>query len=586
MNIFWTIFLKQRKKNGLLASGMVFFSLASALLEGVSFVCLLAGLAKLTHEPLAIPQMGPFKDINLCPFYLWLTLAIGLQVFKSIVLYLAQLLTAKLTINIQQEAQKQIFERIFKMSFAQIAQMKKGDLMHSATAPPSFVPMLFDEYNRLIISTFMVCAYLGLMCVMSLSLACLIVFLFLIAACLQKFLFNKITKASHIHTDHIAELNKQTAQSLDGMKTVHIFQRQTHILTKIGMTLERISTATMRLKKLNALIPSANETLGVLLVGVALLMSVFILQKAAYLITFLTLTYRLATRMHLVMISVGVIAYYSGPLKRLKDSLSSKIVVKESKGEVPLRFEGSIAFENVSFIYPSQQSHTLNDITLTIPKGHVVALVGISGAGKSTLTDLLLNLYEPTQGSIKIDGIPLAFYSLESLRNLFGVVMQDPFLFNTSIEENIRFGKVEATEGEVKRAAELAGASTFIEKLPEAYQTIVGEKGYRLSGGEKQRISFAQALIRDSEVLVLDEPTSQLDSHSEQIIQKTIAALRDRKTIIVIAHRLATIQMADQIYVLENGRIIERGTHRHLLQLGGRYQMFWNLQTFSHVYSP
>jgi ATP-binding cassette, subfamily B, bacterial MsbA len=585
-HIIWTIFLRNRKKNGFLAGCMVFFNVLAGVLEGTSFTLLLASLVFLTGEKNSFvwTKFLPAKG-NL---FLFLLLgALALQILRSFALYLGQMMTTLLTINIQKEAQKQIFDRIFHMSFPDVAELKKGDLMHHATAPPSFIPMLLDEYNRLFVSALMIASYLLIMMTIASSLTCIVLSLFALAALVQRYLLAKISKASQIHADHIALLGKQTAQSLEGLKTVHLFQRQEYTLSIMEGILDLISNATKRLKKLNVLIPSINESLGVLLVGLSLLLGSFFLQKegvpyASYLFTYLTLTYRLGNRLQHLMVAKGLIAYYSGPLQRLKEMLSKKIECSEQKKESTIPFEQTLSFESVSFMFPNKHAYALKNVSLDIPKKQVVALVGGSGSGKSSLIDLLLRLYTPTQGAITIDGTPIDSFSLMSWRNLFGVVPQDAFLFNESIEENIRFGNLQASSTEILRAAKLAGADTFIESLPAGYQTIVGERGYRLSGGEKQRISLAQALVRNPEILILDEATSHLDSHSEQIVQETLARLRKEKTLLIVAHRLSTIQLADLIYVIENGVIIEKGSHQNLLQLGGRYHLFWHLQTTSN----
>lgn len=561
---------------------MFFFNLLAAFVEGLSFTFLLASIASLTHESISIPWLKFFNEEH--SFFIYLSMAIFLQILRSLALYFGQVMSALLAVYIQKEAQRQIFAGIFKMDFSQVSQLKKGDMIHQATSPPTFIPTILDEYNRLIVSFSMIVAYLLLMGKLSFYLSFIVLIFFILAARFQKLWLGNISKASQIHNTHITDLSMQTTQSLDGLKIVHIFQRQEHMLSDIEKKIDLISTATFRLKKLNALIPSLNECVGVVLVGISLLLGTFFLQKegvpyASYLFTFLTLTYRLATRLQHVMIAKGVIAYYSGPLKQLTEFLKEKKMRSETQVKLSVNFEHSISFENVSFAYPFKKTNALNEISLFIPKKKITALVGISGAGKSTMIDLLLQLYTPNQGSIKIDGIPIETFSLTSVRDLFGVVPQETFLFNASLEENIRFGKMDATHDEVLTAAKLAGIETFINKLPKGYQTFLGEKGYRLSGGEKQRICFAQALIRNPEILIFDEATSHLDSYSEKIIQETIAELRKEKTMLIVAHRLSTIQMADLIYVMENGRIVEQGTHHKLLQLGGRYHTFWNLQT-------
>jgi ATP-binding cassette subfamily B protein/subfamily B ATP-binding cassette protein MsbA len=209
----------------------------------------------------------------------------------------------------------------------------------------------------------------------------------------------------------------------------------------------------------------------------------------------------------------------------------------------------------------------------------VSALVGGSGAGKSTIADLLLRLFDPTSGQILVDTVPLSEYSLASWRRHLGVVSQDTFLFTTSVRENIRFGLPEASDTDVEEAARLANADTFIRSLPQGYETVVGEAGHGLSGGQRQRIALARAILRRPDILILDEATSALDSASERLIQEALDAFSRQRTVVIIAHRLSTISQANQILLVEDGRILERGSHHELLRLDGRYARYWSIQS-------
>jgi ATP-binding cassette subfamily B protein/subfamily B ATP-binding cassette protein MsbA len=208
---------------------------------------------------------------------------------------------------------------------------------------------------------------------------------------------------------------------------------------------------------------------------------------------------------------------------------------------------------------------------LVVPGGSVVALVGASGAGKTTVTDLLARFHDPTEGRILVSGVDLRQIKLKSYRSLLGIVQQEVFLFDGSVRENIAYGRIDATDEEVVDAARRANADEFIQRLPEGYDTVIGERGVKLSGGQRQRLSIARALLADPRILILDEATSSLDTESEQLIQASLEELLRDRTTFVIAHRLSTIAHADQIVVLEAGRIVESGTHRELLRRGGRY---------------
>ncbi len=252
--------------------------------------------------------------------------------------------------------------------------------------------------------------------------------------------------------------------------------------------------------------------------------------------------------------------------------------IEDKSSAVPLAItRRQVAFHNVKFHYQSDRP-ILHDISFEIPAGHKVAVVGSSGAGKSTLARLLFRFYDVSDGTITIDGQDIRDVTLASLRAAIGIVPQDTVLFNDTIEYNIRYGQPHAGRAEIQRAARLANLHKFIAALPQGYDTVVGERGLKLSGGEKQRIAIARTILKDPPILILDEATSQLDSKSEQAIQSALKQVAANRTTLVIAHRLSTVIDADQILVLHHGRITERGAHRELLAAKGRYAEMWALQ--------
>lgn len=241
--------------------------------------------------------------------------------------------------------------------------------------------------------------------------------------------------------------------------------------------------------------------------------------------------------------------------------------------------QGTIAFKAVGFQYPGANTEVLSDISFTVPAGSTVALVGRSGAGKTTLSNLVARFYAPTRGTIELDGRDVSEISLDSYRQVLGMVEQEVFLFDGSIYENIAYGRRGASREEVLEAARMAAAGGFIERLPQGFDTIIGERGFKLSGGQRQRLAIARALLADPKILILDEATSNLDSESERLIQASLAKLLKGRTSFVIAHRLSTIMHADLILVLDEGRIVEKGNHEQLMEHGGIYQRMVLLQT-------
>jgi ABC-type multidrug transport system fused ATPase/permease subunit len=239
-------------------------------------------------------------------------------------------------------------------------------------------------------------------------------------------------------------------------------------------------------------------------------------------------------------------------------------------------FEHNITLRNVQFSYGSRK--ILEGIDLTIEKGKTIALVGASGAGKSTLVDLIPRFHDVTGGEILIDGVNIKHCKIDELRRLIGVVSQDPILFNDTLYNNITLGTGGATQEKVEEAARIAHADNFIKQKGEGYQTFAGDRGARLSGGERQRITIARAVLKNPPILILDEATSSLDTESERIVQDAINTLMKNRTCIVIAHRLSTVQHADEIIVLEKGQIVERGTHYNLLEANGIYKRLVDMQ--------
>jgi ATP-binding cassette subfamily B protein len=233
---------------------------------------------------------------------------------------------------------------------------------------------------------------------------------------------------------------------------------------------------------------------------------------------------------------------------------------------------GQITFNNVSFTYPGNDAPALSNVTLTVQAGQTVALVGPSGAGKTTLSNLVARFYDPTLGQVTLDGRDLRDYDVESFRSLLGVVEQDVFLFDGTIRQNIAYARREATDAEIRGAADAANASEFIDKLTHGLDTVIGERGVRLSGGQRQRLAIARAILADPKLLILDEATSNLDTDSEQLIQQSLTTLMRDRTSFVIAHRLSTIAGADLIVVMEHGQIRQTGTHAELMEMGGKYR--------------
>ncbi len=264
--------------------------------------------------------------------------------------------------------------------------------------------------------------------------------------------------------------------------------------------------------------------------------------------------------------------------RRIYGLLDIEPSIRPGARDLPEPVQGAVRFDGVRFSYGTG-SEVLRSLDLDIAPGETHAIVGATGAGKSTIVKLLLRLYEPTHGRITLDGAPIEDLTFTSLRGALGFVSQDVFLFQGTVRENLTYGRPDASDEEVVRAATLAEAHGFIQLLPDGYDTVVGERGQKLSGGQRQRLTLARAILRDPAVLVLDEATSAVDNETEAAIQRSLARVSEGRTTIVIAHRLSTVRHAHRIHVLEAGEVIEAGTHEELLEEGGLYAALWRVQT-------
>jgi ATP-binding cassette subfamily B protein/subfamily B ATP-binding cassette protein MsbA len=588
----WSVFVGPRYRNAGLFILILIPNAISALLEGVSFALILAALSVFSGQ--ALPKLGIGFDL-LFPsfmksmdqnklFILLMILAVFFQAARSAIGGISLYANSLLALRIQEGAQLKIYQKIFDLSYRYISQYKIGDLAEYAKTPATIINVIVDNTNRVLVSLLMVLSTLSVMMILNIKLTFLTLFLLIATGGFHKSIIKKIGRSSEVLTHFIVECSKHTMQTLQSMRTIHTYNRQEYAFSKIRQFLNQIILLSKKVFFWNNFIPSINELLGTFFVTATLISGIWILGDQnegalPILITFLALTHRLAIRIQMGNSALGMIVTHQGSLLRLEEILSDE--GKEfapGDGNQFTGFSANIAFHEVVLQYPSSEKPAVQGASFEIPKGKTVGFVGSSGAGKSSILDVLLRLYEPTDGAIFVDGIDLRQYSAGSWRDHLGVVSQDISIFNDTIEENIRFGALHKTAEDISGAAMQAGLDEFIHTLPEGYKTVVGERGFRLSGGQRQRLALARALIRNPEILILDEATSNLDSHSESLIQNALEKLRSERTILIVAHRLSTIMNADRIYVLDQGKVIEQGTHSSLLAQKGVYARFWELQ--------
>jgi ATP-binding cassette subfamily B protein len=397
----------------------------------------------------------------------------------------------------------------------------------------------------------------------------------------------RVRKLSRDSQDRVADASALAGEILNAMPTVQAFTQEVRESERFGASVERaFKTAMQRIRARSLL-----TVMAILLVFGAI---VFVLWLGAHAVIEGKMTGgelgQFILYAAIVAGSIGALAEVLGDAQRAAGAterllellaVSSPIQSPAQAMALPQRAANgaALALEDITFHYPSRpESAALSSLSIEIPAGATVAVVGPSGAGKTTLFQLLLRFYDPQQGRITLDGVDIKQLDLHALRDAIGIVPQDTIIFSANAMDNIRYGRADASDGEVIAAAKMAAAHEFIEKLPEGYQSFLGERGVRLSGGQRQRIAIARALLKNPPLLLLDEATSALDAESERLVQSALEAAMTDRTTLVIAHRLATVQRADRIIVMEHGRIVESGTHASLVAQGGLYASLAALQ--------
>ena len=502
---------------------------------------------------------------------------------KNMFTFLSTFFLSDLVQSSVKKLREKMYQKILVLPMSFFSDERKGNLLSTFSADLKETELAIKATtNAIFKDPFYVIGYFATLFIISYKLTFFIVLFLPIAGLIISKISNGLKKRSKKGQENLGDILSLTEETLFGLRIIKSFNAQAFMNNKFESKSNSLYSLMLGINRRIYLASPISEflgvlaTSGVLLYGGNLVLNEFIQPDVfiGYLILFSQLISPFKSISKAVYDSSQGIA----ALERIeKITLQDQFIKNSPATPQPINFNKEISFNNVSFKYNQEQ--VLENISFKIKKGETVAIVGHSGAGKSTIADLLIRFYDVVEGSINIDNINVKKINLSQLRNLMGVVTQDSILFNDTVINNIAFG-VEIENSQVLESAKMANADEFIENLDEKYETFIGDAGNKLSGGEKQRLSIARAIYKNPEILILDEATSSLDTKSEKAVQEALNRLMKNRTSLVIAHRLSTIQNADKIIVLDNGKIVEMGSHKELVAKNSFYKKFIDMQSF------
>ncbi len=507
--------------------------------------------------------------------------------FKNLFRYLSMVALAPITNGVVRDIREKLMRKILALPVGYFSEEKKGNLLSRYSADAGEVQhSVLSVLEALFRSPIVIIGSLSYMIYVSPTLTLYVIVLVAILAVVVGRIASKLKAQSKSAQNQLGEILSLVEEAISGQKVVKAFGAEDYVKNTFVRENNEFKNKLVRIAWRKDSASPISEFLGVSVLTVLLWMgSRAVFQDGvdpSFFLTFLFAFYNVIDPAKQFSNAVFNVKKGMAALDRIDDVLQMDLSIHEPDNPVVLKgFSSRISFENVSFVYPNNEVNVLQNINLDIENGQKVAIVGHSGSGKSTLVDLIPRFYDVSQGQITIDGTPIKSVSLSSLRALFGIVTQDPILFNDSIYNNIVFGMQGVDNDMVISAARMAYAHDFITEMEYGYDTIIGDRGVKLSGGQRQRITIARALLKNPPIFILDEATSALDTASEKYVQAAIDKAMENRTAVIIAHRLSTVREVDKIVVLDNGRIIESGTHDDLMSQKGAYFNLANSQQLS-----
>ncbi len=586
----------------------VFFNIFYALFSTLSFVALfplMEVLFKMNEKVVELPKYNGIWEIttygkeylqyyitkltieNGIQYALLLTVALVIStfLFKNAFNYFASQHLTKIKNGVLHDLREKMYDKIISLPISYYSEKRKGDVMARMLGDVNEVQNSFFIILELIVKEPLTIVF-AIVAMMRISLE-LTLFVFIFIP-ISGFIITKIGKSLKSKSQNVQKENGYlisiVEESLGGLKVVKSYNSEGYFKTIFNDSIYRLLRLNNSIGKKNNLASPMSEFMGIVTIAVLLwyggkLVLIDKTLNGALFIVYLGLAYNILTPAKAISKASYAVKNGLAAAERVFEILEvENTIINKPNALEKEAFTEKISIENINFKY--EEENVLKNFSLEVPKGKTVALVGQSGSGKSTIANLLTRFYDVQEGSVKIDGVDIKDMTLESLRDLMGLVTQDSILFNDSIKNNIRLGKQDATDDEIIAALKVANAYEFVSALPNGINTNIGDAGGKLSGGQKQRLSIARAVLKNPPIMILDEATSALDTESEKFVQVALENMMQNRTSIVIAHRLSTIQKADKIVVMHKGEIVEQGIHDELLTLNGTYSKLVMMQSF------
>ena len=610
MKEFWQVLVKYVKPYRGYLGGSIVLNMLSAVLNIFSFsliIPILQILFKMSNTvysfiPWDSADMG-FKDIVINNAYygvtvliqdkgaamtlfllcLWLSIT---TLMKTACYFGSSAIMIPIRTSVVRDMRRELYNKILTLPLGFFSQERKGDIIARMSGDINEVESsIMSTLDMLLKNPILIIFYMGTLIITSWQLTVFTIvvapLLIWLMSALGRTLKKKSLQAQALWSDTMSQLE----ETLGGLRVVKAFVAEDKMQTRFNNVTEAVKKKTGRVATRQALAHPMSEFLGTVLIAIVLgFGGAIILSEKAWFdaptfIFYMVILYSVINPLKDFAKAGYNIPKGMASMERVNKILETESSIKEAPNASDVTgFNDEITFSNVSFSYDEDRK-ILDDINLTVKKGTTVAIVGESGAGKSTLVDLIPRFYDVTGGSIKIDGTDIRDMKIHSLRSLMGNVNQEPILFNDTIFNNIAFGVEGATMEQVIAAAKIANAHDFIMEKEDGYNTNIGDRGMRLSGGQRQRLSIARAILKNPPILILDEATASLDTESEKLVQEALDRLMSTRTTIAIAHRLSTIKNSDEIIVMHEGHIVERGKHEELLALNGYYKKLTDMQS-------